>query len=162
MDMIRIGHGFDVHRFGGEGPITLGGVKIPYEQGFIAHSDGDVVLHAVTDAMLGALALGDIGKHFPDTDNQYKGIDSRILLQKAFNLIKSKGYVLVNLDVTIIAQEPKMQSHIPQMRVNIAEDLQSHFDVISVKATTTEKLGFTGRKEGIACEAVVLLRKSQE
>ncbi|RKS87089.1 2-C-methyl-D-erythritol 2,4-cyclodiphosphate synthase [Orbus hercynius] len=157
--MIRIGHGFDVHRFGGEGPLTLGGVKVPYEQGFIAHSDGDVVLHAVTDAILGALALGDIGKHFPDTDNQYKGIDSRILLQKVFGLIQTKGYALSNLDVTIIAQEPKMQSHIPQMRINIAEDLQAHFDLVSVKATTTEKLGFTGRKEGIACEAVVLLKK---
>ncbi|WP_121144748.1 2-C-methyl-D-erythritol 2,4-cyclodiphosphate synthase [Orbus hercynius] len=156
---MRIGHGFDVHRFGGEGPLTLGGVKVPYEQGFIAHSDGDVVLHAVTDAILGALALGDIGKHFPDTDNQYKGIDSRILLQKVFGLIQTKGYALSNLDVTIIAQEPKMQSHIPQMRINIAEDLQAHFDLVSVKATTTEKLGFTGRKEGIACEAVVLLKK---
>lgn len=157
--MIRIGHGFDVHRFGGNGPLTLGGVKVPYEQGFIAHSDGDVVLHAVTDALLGALALGDIGKHFPDTDNQYQGIDSRILLQKVFALIQSKGYLLSNLDITIIAQEPKMQSHIPQMRINIAEDLQAHFDQVSVKATTTEKLGFTGRKEGIACEAVVLLHK---
>ncbi|GAA5109476.1 2-C-methyl-D-erythritol 2,4-cyclodiphosphate synthase [Orbus sasakiae] len=157
--MIRIGHGFDVHRFGGDGPLTLGGVKVPYSQGFIAHSDGDVVLHAVTDAMLGALALGDIGKHFPDTDNQYKGIDSRLLLRKAFELIKSKGYVLSNLDITIIAQEPKMQPHIPQMRINIAEDLQAHFEQVSVKATTTENLGFTGRKEGIACEAVLLLKK---
>lgn len=157
--MMRIGHGFDVHRFGNEGPLTLGGVKVPYEQGFLAHSDGDVVLHAVTDAILGALALGDIGKHFPDTDNQYKGIDSRILLKKAFDLIRSKGYIISNLDVTIIAQEPKMQPHIPQMRINIAEDLQAHFDLVSVKATTTEKLGFTGRKEGIACEAVVLLQK---
>ncbi|WP_392560713.1 2-C-methyl-D-erythritol 2,4-cyclodiphosphate synthase [Orbus mooreae] len=156
---MRIGHGFDVHRFGNEGPLTLGGVKVPYEQGFLAHSDGDVVLHAVTDAILGALALGDIGKHFPDTDNQYKGIDSRILLKKAFDLIRSKGYIISNLDVTIIAQEPKMQPHIPQMRINIAEDLQAHFDLVSVKATTTEKLGFTGRKEGIACEAVVLLQK---
>jgi len=157
--MIRIGHGFDVHRFGGEGPLTLAGVKVPYEQGFIAHSDGDVVLHAVSDAMLGALALGDIGKHFPDTDNKYKGIDSRILLQRVFNIVKSKGYILSNLDITIIAQEPKMQDHIAQMRVNIAEDLKVHFDLVSVKATTTEKLGFIGRKEGIACEAVLLLKK---
>jgi len=157
--MIRIGHGFDVHRFGGEGPLTLAGVKVPYEQGFIAHSDGDVVLHAVTDAMLGALALGDIGKHFPDTDNKYKGIDSRILLKKVFSLIKSRGYILSNLDITIIAQEPKMQEYIPQMRVNIAEDLEVHFDLVSLKATTTEKLGFTGRKEGLACEAVLLLKK---
>ncbi|WVD72105.1 2-C-methyl-D-erythritol 2,4-cyclodiphosphate synthase [Orbus wheelerorum] len=157
--MIRIGHGFDVHRFGDKGPLTLAGVKVPYEQGFIAHSDGDVVLHAVTDALLGALALGDIGKHFPDTDNQYQGIDSRILLKKVFNLIKSKGYALSNLDITIIAQAPKMQEYIPQMRVNIAEDLEAHFDLVSVKATTTEQLGFTGRKEGIACEAVLLLQK---
>lgn len=156
---MRIGHGFDVHKFGGEGPITLGGVKIPYEYGFIAHSDGDVVLHAITDALLGALALGDIGHLFPDTDAQYKNIDSRILLKKAFDIVRSKGYQLVNVDSTIIAQEPKMKSHIPQMRVNIAEDLNVHFDQVSVKATTTEQLGFTGRKEGIACEAVVLLKK---
>ena len=156
---MRIGHGFDVHKFGREGPITLGGVKIPYEYGFIAHSDGDVVLHAITDALLGALALGDIGQLFPDTDAQYKNIDSRILLKKAFDIVRSKGYQLVNVDSTIIAQEPKMKSHIPQMRVNIAEDLNVHFDQVSVKATTTEQLGFTGRKEGIACEAVVLLKK---
>ena len=156
---MRIGHGFDVHKFGGEGPITLGGVKIPYEYGFIAHSDGDVVLHAITDALLGALALGDIGQLFPDTDAQYKNLDSRILLKKAFDIVRSKGYQLVNVDSTIIAQEPKMKPHIPQMRVNIAEDLNVHFDQVSVKATTTEQLGFTGRKEGIACEAVVLLKK---
>lgn len=156
---MRIGHGFDVHKFGGQGPLTLGGVKIPYEFGFIAHSDGDVVLHAITDALFGALALGDIGQLFPDTDNQYKGIDSRILLRKAFEIVRSKGYQLVNLDATIIAQEPKMKSHIPQMRINIAEDLSAHYEQISVKATTTEQLGFTGRKEGIACEAVVLLTK---
>lgn len=156
---MRIGHGFDVHKFGGEGPITLGGVKIPYEYGFIAHSDGDVVLHAITDALLGALALGDIGQLFPDTDAQYKNIDSRILLKKAFDIVRFKGYQLVNVDSTIIAQEPKMKPHIPQMRVNIAEDLNVHFDQVSVKATTTEQLGFTGRKEGIACEAVVLLKK---
>lgn len=159
---MRIGHGFDVHKFGGEGPITLAGVKIPYEQGLLAHSDGDVVLHAVTDAILGALALGDIGKLFPDTDNAYKGIDSRVLLQKAYDVVKSKGYVLGNVDVTIIAQDPKMQPHIPQMRVNIAEDLQAHFDQVSVKATTTERLGFTGRKEGIACEVVTLLVKAEK
>lgn len=158
---MRIGHGFDVHKFGGEGPITLGGVKIPYQYGLIAHSDGDVVLHAVTDALIGALALGDIGKLFPDTDTKYKGIDSRVLLVDTYKLIQSKGYHLLNLDVTIIAQEPKMRAHIDQMRVNIAEDLHVHFDQISVKATTTEQLGFTGRKEGIACEAVVLLKKTE-
>ena len=157
--IMRIGHGFDVHKFGGEGPITLGGVKIPYQYGLVAHSDGDVVLHAITDALIGALALGDIGKLFPDNDPQYKGIDSRILLRKVYSIIQNKGYELVNLDTTIIAQEPKMRGHVDQMRVNIAEDLNVHFDQISVKATTTEQLGFTGRKEGIACEAVVLLTK---
>ncbi len=156
---MRIGHGFDVHKFGGEGPITLGGVKIPYQYGLVAHSDGDVVLHAITDALIGALALGDIGKLFPDNDPQYKGIDSRILLRKVYSIIQNKGYELVNLDTTIIAQEPKMRGHVDQMRVNIAEDLNVNFDQISVKATTTEQLGFTGRKEGIACEAVVLLTK---
>lgn len=156
---MRIGHGFDVHKFGGEGPITLAGVKIPYQFGLVAHSDGDVVLHAITDALIGALALGDIGKLFPDTDPKYKGIDSRLLLKEVYGIIQSKGYKLINLDTTIIAQEPKMRPHVDQMRVNIAEDLQVHFDQISIKATTTEQLGFTGRKEGIACEAVVLLAK---
>ena len=156
---MRIGHGFDVHKFGGEGPITLAGVKIPYQFGLVAHSDGDVVLHAITDALIGALALGDIGKLFPDTDPKYKGIDSRLLLKEVYGIIQSKGYKLINLDTTIIAQEPKMRPYVDQMRVNIAEDLQVHFDQISVKATTTEQLGFTGRKEGIACEAVVLLAK---
>ncbi|MDF7667331.1 2-C-methyl-D-erythritol 2,4-cyclodiphosphate synthase [Orbaceae bacterium ESL0727] len=156
---MRIGHGFDVHKFGGEGPITLAGVKIPYQYGLIAHSDGDVVLHAITDALIGALALGDIGQLFPDTDPKYKNIDSRLLLKEVYKMIQAKGYQLLNLDTTIIAQEPKMAPHIAQMRVNIAEDLGVHFDQISVKATTTEHLGFTGRKEGIACESVVLLKK---
>ncbi|WP_324169875.1 2-C-methyl-D-erythritol 2,4-cyclodiphosphate synthase [Gilliamella sp. B3023] len=158
---MRIGHGFDVHKFGGEGPIILGGVTIPYQYGLIAHSDGDVVLHAITDALIGALALGDIGKLFPDNDPKYKNINSRLLLQEVYQIIQSKGYELVNLDTTIIAQEPKMRPHVDQMRVNIAEDLNVHFDQINVKATTTEQLGFTGRKEGIACEAVVLLAKKQ-
>lgn len=157
--MMRIGHGFDVHAFGGEGPIVIAGVRIPYEQGLLAHSDGDVALHAATDALLGAAALGDIGKLFPDTDPAYKDADSRVLLREAFRRIQEKGYRLGNLDVTIIAQAPKMLPHIPQMRVNLAEDLQCHMDDINVKATTTEKLGFTGRKEGIACEAVALLVK---
>ncbi|WP_448622521.1 2-C-methyl-D-erythritol 2,4-cyclodiphosphate synthase [Dickeya fangzhongdai] len=157
---MRIGHGFDVHKFGGEGPLVIGGVRIPYERGLLAHSDGDVVLHAVTDALLGAAAMGDIGKLFPDTDLAYRGIDSRELLREAWRRITAKGYQLGNLDVTIIAQAPKMAPHIPQMRVNIAEDLQSHMDDVNVKATTTEQLGFTGRGEGIACEAVVLLVKS--
>lgn len=159
--MMRIGHGFDVHAFGGEGPIVIAGVRIPYEQGLLAHSDGDVALHAATDALLGAAALGDIGKLFLDTDPAYKGADSRVLLREAFRRIQEKGYRLGNLDVTIIAQAPKMLPHIPQMRVNLAEDLQCHMDDINVKATTTEKLGFTGRKEGIACEAVALLVKAE-
>ncbi|CDG89968.1 2-C-methyl-D-erythritol 2,4-cyclodiphosphate synthase [Xenorhabdus bovienii] len=156
---MRIGHGFDVHKFGGERPLVIGGVRIPYEQGLIAHSDGDVALHAATDALLGAVALGDIGKLFPDTDPAFKGADSRELLKEAYRRIRKKGYRIGNLDITIIAQAPKMLPHIPQMRVNLAEDLECHMDDINVKATTTEKLGFVGRKEGIACEAVALLVK---
>lgn len=157
---MRIGHGFDVHKFGGEGPLIIGGVRIPYEFGLLAHSDGDVALHALTDALLGAAALGDIGKLFPDTDQAYKGADSRELLREAFRQVKAKGYVVGNVDVTIIAQSPKMAPHIPQMRVNIAEDLGCHMEQVNVKATTTEQLGFTGRKEGIACETVALLVKA--
>jgi 2-C-methyl-D-erythritol 2,4-cyclodiphosphate synthase len=153
----RIGHGFDVHAFGGEGPVTLGGVKIDHSHGLIAHSDGDVVLHAVSDALLGALALGDIGHHFPDTDAAFKGIDSRILLRKVFADIKALGYQLGNLDVTIMAQAPKMAPHVFAMRECLAADLQCAIDQVNVKATTTEKLGFVGRKEGIAVEAVVLV-----
>ncbi|MTC49717.1 2-C-methyl-D-erythritol 2,4-cyclodiphosphate synthase [Providencia alcalifaciens] len=156
---MRIGHGFDVHKFGGEGPIVIGGVRIPYDQGLIAHSDGDVVLHALTDAILGAAALGDIGKLFPDTDPAYKGADSRVLLREVFCQVRKKGYLIGNIDVTIMAQAPKMLPHIPQMRVNIAEDLECHMDDVNVKATTTEQLGFVGRKEGIACAAVALLIK---
>ncbi|MBZ6385085.1 MAG: 2-C-methyl-D-erythritol 2,4-cyclodiphosphate synthase [Pantoea piersonii] len=158
--MMRIGHGFDVHAFGGEGPLVIGGVRIPFEQGFIAHSDGDVALHALTDALLGAVAMGDIGKLFPDTDPAYKGADSRGLLREAWRRIAEKGYRIGNVDVTLIAQAPKMLPHVPQMRINIAEDLGCHMDQVNVKATTTEKLGFTGRGEGIACEAVALLLKA--
>ncbi|HGS5219313.1 TPA: 2-C-methyl-D-erythritol 2,4-cyclodiphosphate synthase [Vibrio cholerae] len=158
--MIRIGHGFDVHRFGGEGPIIIGGVKIPYEQGLIAHSDGDVALHALSDALLGAIAAGDIGRHFPDTDDKWKGADSRELLKDVYRRVKAQGYVLGNADVTIIAQAPKMAPYIQAMCAAIAEDLENDLGNINVKATTTEKLGFTGRKEGIACEAVVLLHKA--
>lgn len=154
---IRIGHGFDVHAFGGEGPVTIAGVKIDYEQGLLAHSDGDVVLHALSDALLGAVALGDIGHHFPDTDDAFKGIDSRILLRKVFESIQTKGYRIGNVDVTIMAQAPKMAPHIAAMRQVIATDLQCALEQVNVKATTTEKLGFVGRKEGIAAEAVVLL-----
>jgi len=156
----RIGHGFDVHAFGGEGPVTLGGVKIDYPQGLLAHSDGDVVLHAVSDALLGAVALGDIGHHFPDTDAAFKGIDSRILLRKVFADVKALGYAIGNLDVTIMAQAPKMAPHIEAMRQVLAADLDTQISQVNVKATTTEKLGFVGRKEGIAVEAVVLLVKT--
>lgn len=156
---MRIGHGFDVHKFGGEGPCILGGVKVPYEHGLIAHSDGDVVLHAVCDAILGALALGDIGQLYPDQDDKFLGIDSRILLRDTVARMFEKGYQVGNLDVTILAQAPKMLPYELQMRQNIAADLQVNLDQVSVKATTTEKLGFTGRKEGIAVEAVVLLEK---
>jgi 2-C-methyl-D-erythritol 2,4-cyclodiphosphate synthase len=154
---IRIGHGFDVHAFGGDGPVTLGGVKIDYPQGLIAHSDGDVVLHALADALLGALALGDIGHHFPDTDAAFKGIDSRILLRRVFTEVQQRGYRIGNLDLTVMAQAPKLAPHILAMRQLIAADLECEVSQVNVKATTTEKLGFVGRKEGIAAEAVVLL-----
>lgn len=159
---IRIGHGFDVHKFGEARPLILCGVEVPYETGLVAHSDGDVVLHAISDAILGALALGDIGKHFPDTDAAYKGADSRVLLRHCYGLAISKGFELGNLDVTIIAQAPKMAPHIEAMRKILADDLTAEIDDINVKATTTEKLGFTGRKEGIAVEAVVLMKRIQD
>lgn len=156
---MRIGHGFDVHRFGGEGPCILGGVKVPYEFGLLAHSDGDVVLHAICDSILGALALGDIGQLYPDNDQSYKGIDSRILLRDVYKRMDENGYAISNLDVTIMAQAPKMLPYELEMRKNIASDLNCELSQVSVKATTTEKLGFVGRKEGIAVEAVVLLKK---
>ncbi|ANI16815.1 2-C-methyl-D-erythritol 2,4-cyclodiphosphate synthase [Pseudomonas citronellolis] len=154
---MRIGHGYDVHRFGEGDFITLGGVRIPHKFGLIAHSDGDVLLHALSDALLGACALGDIGKHFPDTDPRFKGADSRALLRHVVALVHEKGYVIGNVDATIIAQAPKMAPHIEAMRGSIAEDLQVDLEQVNVKATTTEKLGFTGREEGIAVHAVALL-----
>ncbi|ORT52144.1 2-C-methyl-D-erythritol 2,4-cyclodiphosphate synthase [Vibrio sp. qd031] len=157
--MFRIGHGFDVHKFGGDGPVIIGGVSIPYELGLVAHSDGDVALHALTDALLGAIAAGDIGHHFPDNDDEWKGANSRDLLKEVYRQVTLKGYRLVNADVTIMAQAPKMAPHIQAMRKAISEDLRSELDAINVKATTTEKLGFVGRKEGIAAEAVVLIQK---
>ncbi len=158
--MIRIGHGFDVHKFGGDGPITIGGVNIDYEQGLLAHSDGDVALHAVCDAILGALALGDIGKHFPDTSAEFENVDSRILLRRVFALALERDFELGNLDVTIAAQAPKMAPHIDAMRAVLAKDLQASIEQVNVKATTTEKLGYVGRKEGIAVHAVVLLQNA--
>lgn len=159
---IRIGHGYDVHKFGGTGPIVIAGVKIEHDMGLIAHSDGDVVLHALCDALLGALALGDIGKHFPDTDPTLAGVDSRELLRHVYKLITDKQYQLGNLDLTIVAQAPKMAPHIELMRENIAEDLSANMSQVNVKATTTEKLGFAGRKEGIAAYAVVLLTQQSD
>ncbi|CAH9053230.1 2-C-methyl-D-erythritol 2,4-cyclodiphosphate synthase [Pseudoalteromonas holothuriae] len=155
--MIRIGHGFDVHKFGGEGPLTICGEKIPYTQGFIAHSDGDVAIHALCDALLGALALGDIGKHFPDTSDEFANIDSRILLRRVISKMKSMGYHLGNCDVTLVAQAPKMRPHIDDMRANLALDCEVELSQVNVKATTTEQLGFEGRKEGISAHAVVVL-----
>ncbi len=157
--MIRVGQGYDVHRFNEGEFIILGGVKIDYEQGLEAHSDGDVVLHALCDALLGAAALGDIGKHFPDTDPEFKGADSRVLLRHVYRIVQDLGYHLVNADITIIAQAPKMAPHVAAMCVNIAEDLYIDIDCVNVKATTTERLGFEGRKEGIAVQAIVLIEK---
>ncbi|MBQ3682384.1 MAG: 2-C-methyl-D-erythritol 2,4-cyclodiphosphate synthase [Succinimonas sp.] len=155
--MFRVGHGFDVHKFGGAGPVTLGGVKIPYETGLIAHSDGDVVLHALTDALLGAAALGDIGRLYPDNDDRFLNIDSRILLRDAWKRVQDLGWKISNADITIMAQAPKIAPYEHEMRVNIAQDLGLDMDAVNVKATTTEKLGFTGRKEGIAVTAVTLI-----
>lgn len=154
---MRIGHGYDVHRFGEGDFITLGGVRIAHRFGLLAHSDGDVLLHALSDALLGAAALGDIGKHFPDTDPQFKGADSRVLLRHVLEQVKAKGWTVGNVDTTIIAQAPKMAPHIERMRELIAADLQVALDQVNVKATTTEKLGFVGREEGIAVHAVALL-----
>lgn len=154
---MRIGQGYDVHAFGDGDKIVLGGVVIPYERGLVAHSDGDVLLHALADALLGAAALGDIGKHFPDTDPQFKNANSRELLRLVFAKVRQKGWQLSNADMTIIAQAPKMAPFIQYMRENIASDLQTSIETVNVKATTTEKLGFVGRKEGIACLATVLL-----
>lgn len=157
---MRIGHGFDVHKFGAERDLVLGGVVVPHPIGLVAHSDGDVVLHAVADALLGAVALGDIGRHFPDTDAAFKDADSRVLLRHVAGLVAEKGYRIGNLDVTIMAQAPKMAPHISAMVSTIAGDLACEIGQVNVKATTTEKLGFVGRQEGIAVEAVVLLEKA--
>ncbi|ADZ90451.1 2-C-methyl-D-erythritol 2,4-cyclodiphosphate synthase [Marinomonas mediterranea] len=160
MTPFRIGHGFDVHKFGPGDHVILGGVTIPYESGLIAHSDGDVVLHALTDALLGAAALGDIGKHFPDTEEEFAGADSRMLMKHAYGSVVNLGWKVGNVDVTIMAQAPKMRPYIDEMRAHIAEDLGVDIEGVNVKATTTEKLGFVGRKEGIAVEAVALLYKA--
>jgi len=157
---MRIGHGFDAHRFTDDKDVVIiGGVSIPFNQGLEAHSDGDVLIHALCDALLGAAALGDIGQHFPDTDPDNSGIDSRILLRHIVGLLKDKGYTLSNADITIIAQAPRMMKHIPTMCELLADDLQVAVDRVNVKATTTEKMGYTGRGEGISTHAVVLLNE---
>ncbi len=159
--MIRIGHGFDVHALVEGRRCVIGGVEIPHDKGLEGHSDADVLLHAVCDALLGAAALGDIGKHFPNTDVRYQGIDSRQLLRHVAGLLKQQGYVVVNVDATVIAEAPKLAPHITLMCSHIATDLHIAADCVNVKATTSERLGFTGRSEGIAAEAVCLIEKIQ-
>ncbi len=156
---MRIGQGYDVHRLAENRPCIICGVNIPYEKGLLGHSDADVALHALSDALLGAAAMGDIGKLFPDTDPKFKGADSRKLLREVVSAVKAKGYYVVNADITVIAQRPKMQAHIEQMRKNVSQDLETDIGAVSVKATTTEKLGFEGRGEGISAMAVVLIDK---
>ena len=157
--MIRIGHGYDVHAFAENRKCIIGGVDIPCEKGLLGHSDADVLLHAISDSLLGAAALGDIGKHFPDTDARFKGADSLLLLKRVYELISEKGYRVVNIDATVIAQMPKMAPHIEKMRENIASAGNIDVDFVNVKATTEEKLGFTGRKEGISAHSVCLIEK---
>lgn len=156
---IRIGHGFDVHRFTEGDHVTLGGIKIPHKHGLDAHSDGDVVIHALCDALLGAIAAGDIGQHFPDTDSQYQDIDSCILLEKVYQRVMQQGYCLGNLDVTVIAQSPVLSKYIPSMCKRLAEVIGVSSNQINIKATTTERLGYIGREEGIAVHSVVIVQK---
>lgn len=157
--MLRIGNGYDVHRLVEGRKLILGGVEIPHLKGVLGHSDGDVLVHAVMDALLGAIALGDIGQHFPDTSNEYKDIDSMILLERVFSLIKEKGYRIINLDCIIVAQQPKLKPYLDEMRDKISKVLETEISNISIKATTEEKLGFTGNEEGIKSYCVVLLQK---
>jgi 2-C-methyl-D-erythritol 2,4-cyclodiphosphate synthase len=154
---MRIGHGFDAHRFCDGDYVTLGGVRILHDRGLEAHSDGDVLIHAICDALLGAAGLGDIGRHFPDTDAQYRGIDSRILLRRVRDALAERGLRVSNLDCTLVAQAPRMGPHMEAMRANLAHDIGAAVDCVNVKATTTERMGYTGRGEGIAAHAVVLL-----
>lgn len=155
---MRIGHGYDVHAFGEGDHIIIGGVKIPFRYGLLAHSDGDVLIHSLCDALLGAAAMGDIGKHFPETDPRFLDINSRKLLRLVVSLINSKGYSVVNVDITIVAQAPKLAPYIDAMIENLSSDLESDVDVVNIKATTTENLGFEGRGEGIACHVVALIQ----
>jgi 2-C-methyl-D-erythritol 2,4-cyclodiphosphate synthase len=154
---MRIGEGYDAHRFEVGRKLVLGGVVIPHDRGLVAHSDGDAVIHALCDALLGAAALGDIGAHFPDTDAKFRGIDSRVLLRRVAELLLQKGYKISNVDVTVLAQAPKLAPFIAAMRANLAADLKLSVDAVSIKATTTEKMGFIGREEGIAVHAVALI-----
>ena len=156
---LRIGHGYDVHALGEGLPLIIGGVKIAHDKGCVAHSDGDVAAHALCDALLGAAALGDIGLHFPDTSDDYKGADSVALLREVVALLASRGYRIVNADLTIVMQRPKLRPHIDTMRETLAQAMQVAIDAVSVKATTEERLGFTGREEGVAAHAVVLIEK---
>ncbi|MTD32194.1 2-C-methyl-D-erythritol 2,4-cyclodiphosphate synthase [Planomicrobium sp. YIM 101495] len=159
--MIRIGQGYDVHQLAEGRPLILGGIEIPHTKGLLGHSDADVLLHTITDAALGAIGAGDIGKHFPDTDPEFKDADSRKLLQEIWQLVKEQGYELGNVDCTVIAQKPKLAPHIEEIRASIAELLESDVSKVNVKATTNEKIGFLGREEGIAALAVILLTKRQ-
>lgn len=159
--MFRIGFGYDVHRLGENRKLFLGGVEIPFEKGLVGHSDADVLIHAICDALLGALALGDIGKHFPDNDPQYKGIDSKILLKNVFQLIKEHGYVLGNVDATVVMERPKLLPHIGKMRETLAELMDAETNQVSVKATTSEKMGFVGAEEGVKAYATCLILKDE-
>lgn len=159
---MRIGHGYDVHRLGDGDELVLGGVHIPHDRGLLAHSDGDVLIHAVCDALLGAISEGDIGRHFPDTDPANTDIDSRLLLRRVVTLVREAGWVLANMDATLILQAPRMAPHIEAMRENLAQDLAASLEQVNIKATTTEKLGFTGREEGVAAHAVVLLQAAPQ
>jgi 2-C-methyl-D-erythritol 2,4-cyclodiphosphate synthase len=157
---MRIGHGFDAHRFGADRPLVLGGVQVAHSTGLLAHSDGDVVLHALCDALLGAAGLGDIGRHFPDTDAAYRSIDSRLLLARVMEAVRAAGFTPVNADITVLAQAPRLADHIDAMRARIARDLGLDAGAVNVKATTTERMGWVGREEGIATHAVVLLERA--
>lgn len=159
--MMRIGHGYDVHAFDASRPLILGGMEIPHDFGLKGHSDADVLLHTITDSILGALALGDIGKFFPDTDEKFKDADSRVLLSEAVSMMHEKGYEIGNIDAVVIAEKPKLRGYIDDMRENVAALLKTDISNVNIKATTSEKLGFTGREEGIASEAVVLLNKQE-
>ncbi len=157
---LRVGHGYDVHRLVEQRPLIIGGVSIPYERGLDGHSDADVLLHALCDAILGAAGVGDIGQHFPPADESYKGMDSRVFVRKVYALISENGWSIGNVDITLVAEKPKMAPHLPEMISNISEDLKIDNGQVNIKATTTEGLGFCGTGEGIACHAVVLIHKS--